>query len=239
MTSLDFSRWRTRPLGPALLSALACALLLAVPSLAGAATISYSGGSAGVVVYAAGPEETLDTDVGFRITLWKLPEAAVAAQWRDLILHHTGAYLAHRFDVFRWTFMTPDITQCLPAQLGVQGPPAMIEELELAADPLPREKALYGYLRPFYRTPVFSHLAWAVAALLVAVGLLVRRAPADVPMAALMLGALAFTASFLPISVACDYRYLYLVDLAAIAGLIYLALDVRLIARVRGRMETA
>ena len=44
-------------------------------------------------------------------------------------------------------------------------------------------------------------------------------------MAGLMLGVLAFTASFFVISIACDYRYLYALDLAAVAGLLYLALD--------------
>ena len=41
----------------------------------------------------------------------------------------------------------------------------------------------------------------------------------------LMAAALAFTASFLAISIACDYRYLYFLDLAAMTGLLYLALD--------------
>lgn len=38
---------------------------LSVAGSASAATISYGGGSAGAVVYVAGPGETLDTDVGF------------------------------------------------------------------------------------------------------------------------------------------------------------------------------
>ena len=46
--------------------------------------------------------------------------------------------------------------------------------------------------------------------------------------AALLAGALAFTASFFLISIACDYRYLYLLDLAALTGVLYLALDPRL-----------
>jgi hypothetical protein len=57
------SRLRSRK--ALLLTALTASLLLAAPSLAPAATISYSGGGAGAVVYAAGPGETLDTSVGF------------------------------------------------------------------------------------------------------------------------------------------------------------------------------
>ena len=183
--------------------------------------------------YSPSRVDPLDTDEQLRRSLWRVPDEAMTAQWRDVILHHPSAYLAHRLDVFRWTLMTPDITQCVPVQLGVQGPPDMIDDLELAADRLPRDGALYGYVMSFYRTPIFSHLAWAVVGLLVAVRLLARRAPGDVPLAGLMLGSVGFAASFLPISVACDYRYLYLVDLAAIAGGLYVALDLGVAARVR------
>jgi hypothetical protein len=44
-------------------------------------------------------------------------------------------------------------------------------------------------------------------------------------MAALQFAGAAFAASFLIISIACDYRYLYFTDLAAIAGLVYVAID--------------
>jgi len=43
--------------------------------------------------------------------------------------------------------------------------------------------------------------------------------------AAMLASALAFAASFLVISIACDYRYLYFLDLAAMAGALYVALD--------------
>ena len=80
-------------------------------------------------------------------------------------------------------------------------------------------------------TPALSHLAFAAIALLVGVALLVRRDPADLAMAGLMAGALGFAASFFVISIACDYRYLYLLDLSAITGLLYLAIDPRLRSR--------
>jgi hypothetical protein len=40
-----------------------------------------------------------------------------------------------------------------------------------------------------------------------------------------MASSLGFSASFFIISVACDYRYLYVQDLTAMAGVLYLALD--------------
>jgi hypothetical protein len=52
-----------------------------------------------------------------------------------------------------------------------------------------------------------------------------RRQPADIVLAALQLAGVAFGASFFIISIACDYRYLYFTDLAALAGLIYASVD--------------
>ena len=43
-----------------------------------------------------------------------------------------------------------------------------------------------------------------------------------------MVGALGFAASFFAISIACDYRYLYLLDISAMTGLLYFMIDPRL-----------
>jgi len=43
----------------------------------------------------------------------------------------------------------------------------------------------------------------------------------------MLAGAFAFTTSFFAISIACDYRYLYALDLSALAVLLYLACDAR------------
>ena len=58
-----------------------------------------------------------------------------------------------------------------------------------------------------------------------ALGLLIfylrRRGTADIAMAGMLAGALAFAASFFFVSVACDYRYLYPLDLAAMLALFH------------------
>jgi len=157
--------------------------------------------------------------------LWPTPDAVMAAQWRDIVLHHPGAYLAHRFDVFVWTFATPVIDRCLPIQVGVEGQPDKLADLNIPRGVEPQDQSMVNYATWFFDTPLYSHVTYAGIALLVAGFLLWRRDPADVLVAALMLAALAFTASFLLISVACDYRYLYFLDLAAMTGLLYSALD--------------
>jgi len=51
--------------------------------------------------------------------------------------------------------------------------------------------------------------------------LLRRRDPADTVVAGLLAGALLFALSFFFISIACDYRYLFFLDLAAMAAALY------------------
>jgi len=109
--------------------------------------------------------------------------------------------------------------------VGIEGPAAMLGELDLGSGQDPADLKLLHYATGFFKTPVYSHLTWALAAAGVIVLLLRRRDPADWVIAALLGGTLAFVASFAIISVACDYRYLYLLDLAAMVGLIYTALD--------------
>ena len=176
-------------------------------------------------IYSASRVDTLDGDDAFRHALWHLPDAAMDAQWKRIILHYPAAYLVQRADVFRWTFLTPKLELCLPVQVGVSGPDDMVKELDVQAGIDVQDQGVYDYAKRFFGTPVFSHLTWALAAVAVMVLLLRRRDPADWVFVALLGGTLLFVASFAVISVACDYRYLYLLDLAAMVGVLYTALD--------------
>jgi predicted acyltransferase len=85
----------------------------------------------------------------------------------------------------------------------------------------------------FIATPVFSHAAYALVGAGVGIWLLRRRRPADLAVLAMLAAGFAFAASFAVISIACDYRYLYALDLTAIAALFYA------VASVGSRSATA
>jgi hypothetical protein len=178
-----------------------------------------------VPLYSPERVDYLELDPPMGVMLWLLPDEVVDAQWRDLILHHPQAYLSHRLDVFRWVFLTPSIDSCLPIFVGVSGPPATLADLRLASGVDGGDQAIFNYGTFFLDTPVFSHLSYALAALACALVMLLRHEPQDVAMAGLMFAALGFAASFFVISIACDYRYLYFLDLSALAGVLYLAID--------------
>ena len=169
--------------------------------------------------------DTLDQAKGLGGHIWSTPEGVVPATWANLVMHEFPDYASHRLEVFRQIFLTPDILACLPVTTGVQGPVDVLSELALPARQDRRDNQLINYATWLYGTPVLSHLPYALISLATMVLLLLRGRPSDFVMAGLQAGALAFAGSFLVIALACDYRYLYFLDLAAITGLIHLALD--------------
>lgn len=152
----------------------------------------------------------------------KTVSGAVMAQWRALLLTRPDLYLRERLPVFWQVLATPQIKLCHPAYAGIDGDPAQLKALGLTARTRWRDLRLAAYARSFMGTPVLSHLAFGALAM----GLLIlyarRRRGSDLAMAGLLAGALAFSASFFFVSVACDYRYLFPLDLAAMVGLFHL-----------------
>jgi hypothetical protein len=102
-----------------------------------------------------------------------------------------------------------------------------LKALGLSARRTQADNRLQSYGLSLLNTPVFSHLAFGGVALLAMALLLRRRRPEDIAMAAMLCAVWAFTASFFVISIACDYRYLYFLDLSALVALFYLSLDIR------------
>lgn len=176
-------------------------------------------------VYTPARIDPLDDDPDVRRALWRMPDAAMHAQWLATIQQRPGDYLAHRAEVFHWLIAPPDRQACTPFAVGVTGPSAVLARLGITPRADARDLRIKQALITLGNSPLFSHLAWLGLGLAAAAFLLIRRDPADLVVAALVLGAAIFAASFLAISVACDYRYLYPLDLAAITALLYVAVD--------------
>ena len=157
------------------------------------------------------------------LALSAVPPGVVMHQWRELILRHPALYLRTRATAFEWVLLTPNIDSCVAFFVGVEGPEPWMSRLHLTNHQRPQDKALEAYGDFLTPTPVFWHGLYALIALGVMIVLLRRRAPGDLAVAAMLAAAGLYTASYFVISVACDYRYLYFLDVAAMAGAIYLA----------------
>jgi hypothetical protein len=187
--------------------------------------------SRGALVYSPERIDTLSLDPAVDAAMATVPTPDFQAEWLRLVTEDPGLYLEARLAAFRQVFATPVIDRCLPIEVGVEGPANYLKALHISTRADLRDGRLFNYTTWFLDTPAMSHVAYAVLALVVVVLLLVRREPADLVVGAMVAGGLVFAASFFVISIACDYRYLYALDLTAITGLVYLAADPRLSRR--------
>ncbi len=157
--------------------------------------------------------------------LFETPLAVMSAQWRSLLLGDPWLYLSIRARDFFWVLATPDVDACLPFFDGIAGPEPWVTRLGLKNQERPQDLALKDWGEPWSHSPFGSHLLYlAIDGVMLAL-LLRRRRDSDLAVAGLLTSALVFVATFFVISVACDYRYLYFLDVAAIAAAAYVAAD--------------
>jgi hypothetical protein len=167
----------------------------------------------------------LDRDKVIGDALNSVPDDVARRQWFALIFKRPDLYLRMRWNDFDWVFLSPNPDRCLPVYTGVDAPANKMGPLKIAHRYSTSDQQLTNYDSYFVDTPVQRHWAYAAIALVVAGLLLWRRQPADLAVAGLMLGALAVAGSFFVISIACDYRYLYILDLSALVGMFYVLVD--------------
>jgi hypothetical protein len=162
--------------------------------------------------------DPLMNDPALHTAIDAAPPGLIFAQWRDALLRHPGLYLATRWTAFAWVLGTPDRQACHALFTGVDGDPRLMAALGLKHTWRPQDRLHDRYGRWLRGTPLFSHLLFGALALILLAFLLWRRHDMDLMASGLLGAALAFTASFFVVSIACDYRYLYFLDLAAMTG---------------------
>jgi hypothetical protein len=160
-------------------------------------------------------------------TSMRVSPAVIAAEWRGLVLRHAWLYLRVRASAFRWVFAAPRPDRCVLVETGVDGDAEDLAAAGLAERDTKRDEALEHYALSLGGTPVYRHATYAAAGFALLVWLLRRRSSADIAVAAMIASGLAFAASFAVISIACDYRYLYGLDVTAIAAALYAAASAR------------
>jgi 4-amino-4-deoxy-L-arabinose transferase-like glycosyltransferase len=179
----------------------------------------------GVARWSPVKNDTLEMSPRIVAALDATPAPVLRRQWQLLVQHNPGRYLALRAILFRWVFEPPDAGLCHPFHVGDQGDPGDLKELGLKPRLDRRDIFLWQAGDVFLAGHVFSHGLFALIAGFGLYATLRRRRPADLVMASLIAAAFVFTATFFVISIACDYRYLLLIDMSALAGMLYLAAD--------------
>lgn len=180
---------------------------------------------AALVHYDPGRNDTLLMDARFAAALESTPFDVVNRQWRAVVAEHPAAMLVQRAEVFSWLFLPTHTDVCHPYYVGAHGPADALRIIGMKDRMDQRDWLLYDLGAYLSHTPLFWHPLFALMAFAVMLFCFVRRRPADIVIGGYMVAALCFTVSFFAISIACDYRYLYALDLSALAGALYWASD--------------
>ena len=154
------------------------------------------------------------------------PDPVVGVQWRALMAGWPGLYLAQRWEAFRQVFFTPDIEACAAVLVGVDpGHPDWLRAAGLNARETDKDDWDGDYahrlpgdagVRPRHLRPDRARPAGPGGS-----RPRPRRRPrTDSHGRPADRRAWLYAASFALISIACDYRYLYFLDVAAMAAVV-------------------
>ncbi|MFC0676872.1 hypothetical protein ACFFGH_03270 [Lysobacter korlensis] len=142
--------------------------------------------------------------------------------WANAVADHPAAYIAHRLSAFSWLLGFEDPWRCLPVHVGTDGIPEYLAESGFRPEQEARDSRLFSLVKPLVATPLWRHWFYIGLGLVLAV-LVWRRDPETrwtlLPWIA---GLGVFVGGYLPTSIACDFRYLYL--LVPCSALLALAL---------------
>lgn len=132
-------------------------------------------------------------------------------RWQTLARAEFPAFARHKFAVWSSILDIDGVAACLPVHVGIDGDRENLKQTGFEPGQNARDREIYGYSRMILNWPIFRHFAY-LGALLAGLALLpFLRMPGRLKLGAL---AVAMTAgllylSYLPASVACDFRYLF------------------------------
>lgn len=139
--------------------------------------------------------------------------------WLHGIEHNPKAYMKSRVDAFASLLGLRSIVGCVPAYWGENGLPEQISALGLRNEMDARARIVGHSAQNLYGTPVFRN--WFYAFLLLAGTILTAfriHGEVKIPAVGVVAAAWLYWLSFLPTTIACDFRYLY--PVAALASVL-------------------
>lgn len=153
-------------------------------------------------------------------TIWHVPEIRSyfdnmgSAQgwsiWAHGIEHHPAAYIRHRWNAMAWLLGLHEMKGCVAAYWGVYGLPDQVTALGLQEEMDARAKLIGRLTVDLFGTPVFRN--WFYTLLLAASSIAVvfrLRGRQRWTAAGIAVAGWLYLLSFIPTTIACDFRYLY------------------------------
>ena len=138
-------------------------------------------------------------------------DALLRQRWMALARAEFPAFVRHKFAVWSSILDINGVEACLPVHVGIDGNLENLRQIGFEPGQDARDRAIYGYSRMILDWPIFRHFAYLGALLAGLVLLPFLRMPVRLKLGASSVAAAAglLYLSYLPASVACDFRYLY------------------------------
>lgn len=148
--------------------------------------------------------------------------------WLNAVIQQPFAYIKHRANVMIWLLGGHGISNCLPMISGVDLPSWLGDEIGIPNRFDRRNQAVLALSKTLEPLPIFRH--WLYLANLVLCSIAVfflKRARLTVGMAITVCW--LYFLSFIPMGIACDFRYLYpLIPLLTLIDIVILGIGINL-----------
>jgi len=173
--------------------------------------------------YSAERIDSLWADKEVRNYINSLHGDTLATVWKQGIEHDPAAYATHRLRALSALLGFGPMHGCVPAYWGVAGLPEHLARVNLSEEMDGRDRFIGRMVATLEPSMVFRHW-WYAGLLLVASVFLLRKSAGDTTLVlrATAVAAWLYLGSFVPTTIACDFRYLYPVTCLASALAIYL-----------------
>jgi hypothetical protein len=144
--------------------------------------------------------------------------------WEAMLIAHPRLYAINRIHIFLALLDAYDINKCLPVHVGISGNKQYLKGLNIAGGTSVRAQLLYTAFTHIRGFLFYRHWFYVLLMCGALVILRVSRAEAKlrIILACISIVALVFVATFIPTSIACDYRYLFAI--IPLASLVFIAL---------------
>lgn len=171
----------------------------------------------------------------------KLSAEQYMSIWLRGIKHDPGAFVRSRFSAYASLLGMQSIDGCVPAFWGVSALPDQVAPLGLQNGMDARARLVGHTAIRLYGTPVFRNWFYSLLLLFVSAAALFRmKAEQRVAAISISIAAWLYLLSFLPTTIACDFRYLYPVACLSTLLCIHLLTRARLLSlRENNKSESA
>jgi hypothetical protein len=167
----------------------------------------------------------LDLNPVVRTWFATIPSEMLRHEWWEMVKQNPGAYLKHRVTTYATLLGLRGLTGTLPVFVGVEGNQEYLVAAGVRQGTGARAQKIYDMAVSFFNWPIYRHVFWMGALVVIVVIGGRKKLPGSVRAigAVIALATALMYGSFLPTSIASDFRYLFAtIPLVMVLGLILL-----------------